>query len=148
MLCCSVENRVIGGVTEAPDGRSEEALIEVLLIRVSFVLFLGGLNCRKGLVLETQLAGQMTVVALRANGLGVDCCALLVSLSSTAAATSSNSTISSSTAWSFPERRESTMSCWRTTLCCNDWRSYRSLRPACPEIYWTWTGLLHGCRCR
>jgi len=98
MLRCSVENRVIGGVTEATDGRSEEALIEVLLIGVSFVLFLGGLNCRKGLVLETQLAGQMTVVALRANGLGVDCCALLVSLSSTAAATSSNSTMSSSTA--------------------------------------------------
>ena len=76
MLRCSVENRVIGGVTEATDGRSEEALIEVLLIRVSFALFLGGLNCRKGLVLETQLAGLMTVVALQANGLGVDCCAL------------------------------------------------------------------------
>ena len=53
MLRCSVENRVIGGVTEAPDGRSKEALVEVLLIGVSFVLLLGGLSCRKGLVLET-----------------------------------------------------------------------------------------------
>jgi hypothetical protein len=65
---------------------------------MSFVLLLGGLDCPKGLVLETQLVGQTIVIALRATGLGVDCRALLVSLRSTAAANSSISTTSSSTA--------------------------------------------------
>ena len=73
---------------------------------MSFVLLLGALGCPKGLVLETQLAGQMIVIASRATGLGVDCRALLVSLSSTAAATSSNSTTSSSTALELSRRKE------------------------------------------
>jgi hypothetical protein len=98
VLCCDVEGRITGGVTEAPDGCFEDALVEVLVIGMSFVLLLGGLDYPKGLVLETQLVGQTIVIALRATGLGVDCRALLVSLRSTAAANSSISTTSSSTA--------------------------------------------------
>lgn len=104
-LCCSVDNGVIGGFKEAPEGRSEDALIEVLLIGVPFVMLLRVRNCHKGLVFETQLVGQRTVVAWRANGFGVECCALLTSLSSTAAATSSNTTMFCSTALELSRER-------------------------------------------